>query len=130
MMKAQRTALITAVEKVRTKPKLAQPETSNPSRANESHLQRPAVADKPAPVRTEATSTRSYMDTEQQSRVNTTKPHSAEREFIGHHVYGTKAALHLGLDETRGNTHTVRLEGAQSVGNRKFIIGMKRSACN
>jgi len=112
--------LITAIEKVRTKPKRAQPPTSNSSIANESHQQRPAVTDKPAPVRTEVTSTRSYVDTEQQSRRNAAEQLSAEREFIGHHVYGTKAALHLGLDETRGNTHTVRLEGAQSIGNRKF----------
>lgn len=50
-----------------------------------------------------------------------------ERDFIGHHVYGSKFAIHMAIDKTRGGVHTVRLEGAQSVGQRKYDWNKKIS---
>ena len=43
-----------------------------------------------------------------------------ERTLRGHHVYGSKAAMYLALDETRAGIHTLRLEGAMARGVRDY----------
>jgi hypothetical protein len=43
-----------------------------------------------------------------------------QREFHSVHVYGGKAALCFGADETRGQGHTVRVEAAPSKGQRAY----------
>lgn len=35
-----------------------------------------------------------------------------KREFVGHHIYGGKAALYFSLDKTKAEHHTIRVEGA------------------
>jgi hypothetical protein len=45
---------------------------------------------------------------------------AADKKFIGHSVFGTKAALYFGYDKTRSDIHTLRIDAASSVGERKF----------
>lgn len=47
-------------------------------------------------------------------------PNDGKREFIGHHVYGNKAALYFGCDDTRAGSETIAVDGAMSVAPRKF----------
>jgi len=50
---------------------------------------------------------------------------SGQRNFVGHHVYGSKAALYFACDETRGGDATIAIDGAMSVGNRQYNWGKK-----
>lgn len=47
-------------------------------------------------------------------------PEDGKREFIGHHVYGSKAALYFGCDDTRAGSETIAVDGAMSAGTRKY----------
>lgn len=47
------------------------------------------------------------------------------REFEGHHVYGSKAALYFSCDVTRSGHHTLRLEGAYAVSKNVYLWNEK-----
>lgn len=47
-------------------------------------------------------------------------PQDAQRDFHSVHVYGGKAALCFGADETRGQGHTVRVEAAPAKAQRSY----------
>ncbi|MEC9412589.1 MAG: hypothetical protein VX829_07920 [Pseudomonadota bacterium] len=45
---------------------------------------------------------------------------TAPVEFVGHHVYGSKAALYFAYDKTRDEDDTIAIDGAVSVAPRKY----------
>ena len=47
-------------------------------------------------------------------------PSEVERDYLSFHVYGGKAALCFGADQTRRGLHTVYLDAAPAVGEREY----------
>lgn len=47
-------------------------------------------------------------------------PVEAKKDYGNFHVYGTKAALDFAKAETRGGFHTIQIDGAVSVGEKKY----------
>jgi hypothetical protein len=45
---------------------------------------------------------------------------SIDKKFTGHSVFGSKAALYFGYDQTRSGAHTLRIDAATAIAERKF----------
>tara|TARA_R110002167_G_scaffold42604_5_gene129426 strand:- start:2017 stop:2868 length:852 start_codon:yes stop_codon:yes gene_type:complete len=59
---------------------------------------------------------------------NSTTDNTEKREFIGHHIYGGKAALYFSLDKTKAEHHTIRVEGAPVGAQAKTYLWDKKMA--
>ena len=78
-----------------------------------------APTTRPAQQNKQRATTQAPVKTTHQNTTTPTKS-SPERDFRGHNVYGSKAALYMALDETRTGIPTLRLEGAMARGVRDY----------
>ena len=128
--------LVYVAEAPKSQPMLDAPATGNNMESPPPRRERPVtqtqqaaapVRNEPAPAQTVRQSQPTNDTHPNAPATNTQHPaggqanHDAgQRNFVGHHVYGGKAALYFAYDDTRAGDATIAVDGAMSTGPRQY----------